>query len=210
MTRVAVYYDLFYFSQVCHYIENQLTGSRTFGINRFNNLLLDLTAKRLHTSRSLLELASCRGFCGSHDAHRLVCTDPDMKALIEEFDANNLPVLYEPYKKVNGRYVEDGVDVKLTCNAFEHSGEFDLLLLVSNDGDFAPLVDSMKSQGKEVVVPQWSYQWREKIGQQFKSSLISPSARLKQRATAWLDMMEVLFSDQRSTRSAMGSVFVTS
>lgn len=210
MTRVAVYYDLYYFTQVYKYMRDNRTGSPSFSVSCFNELLMDEAARRRKIPKGLLNMVSCWGFCGSFDAHRLVCTDTDMSTLIREFDDERYQVHYEPYQKVENRYVEKGVDVALTCSVYQHKSEFDMLILVTNDGDFVPLVKDMKDLGKEVVIPQWSYNWMERIGTTMKPRMISPSVRLRQSATTSLDMMKVLYSDRPTRHPFVDRVFMTS
>lgn len=44
------------------------------------------------------------------------------------------------------------LDVELTIDVFKNSGNFDTLILMSGDSDFAPLLDVIKSQNKRVIV----------------------------------------------------------
>lgn len=44
------------------------------------------------------------------------------------------------------------LDVELTIDVLKNSGNFDTLILMSGDSDFAPLLDVIKSQNKRVIV----------------------------------------------------------
>jgi len=71
-----------------------------------------------------------------------------------DFEINTIPVKILP----NGSYKQKGVDVNLAldCLAYAYEDQYDHLILVSGDGDFAPLVKWLIKLNKTVEV--WAFQ----------------------------------------------------
>lgn len=58
---------------------------------------------------------------------------------------------------ITNEWKQSGVDVYLTVKAMKHIKNYDTFVLVSGDYDYMPLVDEMKSAGKNIEIVAFKY-----------------------------------------------------
>lgn len=83
-------------------------------------------------------------------------TRPQQKKFIDMLEINGYIVRTKEVKRIRvakGVYAWKGdFDVELAMDALDHLQEYDTAMLLSGDSDFAPIVQRMKEQKKNVIV----------------------------------------------------------
>lgn len=71
--------------------------------------------------------------------------------------------LYAIEAKKDGTYGEKGIDVWLALEAYELAiyKRFDILALVTGDGDYVPLVRKLNTLGTHVMLPYWDFTYND-------------------------------------------------
>lgn len=74
---------------------------------------------------------------------------------------DNVTTHYLPIKKQNGRTQEKGTDVWMALDAYEITllKKLDIVILVTSDTDFKPLVRKLHSLGAKTLLLSWNLQW---------------------------------------------------
>lgn len=81
---------------------------------------------------------------------------PQQERFLRMLKSNGYIVRTKPVKKIrisHGIYEWKGdFDVEVTMDILIHLADYDSLVLLSGDSDFAPVIERVKSQGKRVIV----------------------------------------------------------
>jgi uncharacterized LabA/DUF88 family protein len=97
--------------------------------------------------------------CNVSAMYFYTAVDPDnhgQARFISKLKSLGLKIVSKRIKKIrihSGEFVIKGnVDVELSMGMLEHVDSYDTAILMSGDSDFAPVVDKIKSFGKDIVV----------------------------------------------------------
>jgi uncharacterized LabA/DUF88 family protein len=77
--------------------------------------------------------------------------DKDQLNFLEELKGSGYNVVSKPIK-VFGNVIKGNMDIELCVDALGNSSEFDIIILISGDGDFQYLVKELERQGKSTVI----------------------------------------------------------
>jgi cold shock CspA family protein/uncharacterized LabA/DUF88 family protein len=66
---------------------------------------------------------------------------------------------FKPLSVIDGRNTEKGIDVLLSCTALSkaYKNEYDHLVLIASDGDYAPLINFLNGTGVQTTLIHWSF-----------------------------------------------------
>ena len=162
--RIGIFYDGNYFSRVSRYYNYHHERRSRISISGLHSFLKAQVAR--------LESADPR-FCQIVDAHyfrgRLKASEAGQRdVLLAERQFDDILVR----EGVTAHYLplgpggEKGVDVMLALEAFELATykKYDVVVLISADGDFLPLVRKLNSIGVRVMVTAWDIKFCDAVG----------------------------------------------
>jgi len=178
ITRVALFIDGGYWSAVRSF---QRQRANRPGPHSLQRLLEYVTARvtELEGSRGTTCLISethyFRGYLGT-DALEAQNRLRQQSRLIDEL--LNLGIESHFLPMLNG-FKEKGVDVALALEAYRAVAErgVDLVVMVAGDGDYAPLLQSLKRKGGRTVLIVWDFEFEDGFGRHRVSRTSAALAR---------------------------------
>lgn len=162
--RIGIFYDGNYFARVSSYYNYHHERRSRISISGFHDFLRSEVARQEGTEAR---------FCQVVDAHyyrgRLKAAEAEQRDVLlseRQFDdilvREGVVAHYLPM----GPGGEKGIDVLLALDAFELAmyKHYDVVVLVTADGDFLPLVRKLNSIGVRVMVTAWDIKFSDATG----------------------------------------------
>lgn len=114
------------------------------------------SAKNLYKSRVdfgkvLKEAVSSRSLIRAF-AYVIKTDKGEEKAFFDALEKLGIEIRVKPLKEFYGGLKKGDWDVGITVDAIKTASSVDAVVIVSGDGDFAPLAEYLKNQGKKVEV----------------------------------------------------------
>ena len=173
LTRIGVFYDGNYFLQVSNYYAYGHPRQKRLSVSGLHEFI------RHHVA---LEESSDVRLCKIVDSHyfrgRLSASEASQRGDTLYWDrvfddilmSEGVITHYLPLKtNYDGTRAEKGIDVWLALEVFEQTfyKRFDVVVLISADGDYVPLVRKLNAIGTRVVVLGWDFEYQSETGQRF-------------------------------------------
>lgn len=162
LTRIGVFYDGGYFSHVSNYYRYDHERAARISIHGLHEFIRDEVSRQEQTNPRYCQIVEAHYFRGRFPAEE--SQERDMLFGERQFeDALMKAGVTTHFLPVSSRGAEEprekGVDVWLALEAFElaiHKG-FDVVTLVTGDGDYVPLVRKLNALGVRVMVTAWDF-----------------------------------------------------
>ena len=169
LTRIGIFYDGSYFAHVSDYYLHHHERHARISIQGMHELIRDEVSKREHTEMrhcQVVEAHYFRGRFSADDARRHDATRQDGDSTLyreRKFEdalikAGVTPHFLPVFASDDGRPPrEKGIDVWLALEAFDlaHRKQLNMVVLVTGDGDYVPLVRKLHALGTRVMVTAW-------------------------------------------------------
>ena len=169
LTRIGIFYDGSYFAHVSDYYLHHHERHARISIQGLHELIRDEVSKRENTGMrdcQVVEAHYFRGRFSADDARRHDATRPDGDSTLyreRKFEdalikAGVTPHFLPVFASDDGRPPrEKGIDVWLALEAFDlaHRKQLNMVVLVTGDGDYVPLVRKLHALGTRVMVTAW-------------------------------------------------------
>lgn len=170
LTKIGVFYDGNFFLHVSNYYNYVHERQSRLSISGIHQFIRHYVANQQGTDERLCQIVDAHYFRG-----RLSARDASEKENSLYFDrvfddilmsegvtTHYLPVRSNP----QGARQEKGIDVWLALEAFELAfyKRFDVLVLITSDGDYVPLVRKLNTLGTRVMVLSWDFEYSDKYG----------------------------------------------
>ena len=169
LTRIGIFYDGSYFAHVSDYYLYHHERRARISIQGLHALIRDEVGKREQTDSRYCQIVEAHYFRGRfsaddakrHDAQRVDGGDGILfrerkfeDALIK---AGVTPHFLPLFSHDDGRPREKGIDVWLALEAFDlaRNKELNVIVLVTGDGDYVPLVRKLNGLGARVMITAW-------------------------------------------------------
>ena len=168
LTRIGVFYDGNYFFHVSNYYNYVHKKKSRISIPGLHDFIREKVAKEENTSSRHCQIVDAHYFRGRFSAresnqienklyHERIFDDVLMKSGII---THYLPIKTSP----SGVKQEKGIDVLLALEAFELAfyKRFSVLVLITPDGDYLPLIRKLNTLGTKVMLLYWDFEYEEK------------------------------------------------
>ncbi len=171
MTRIAVFYDGSYFSEISNFYRYQHERKARINFTGFHDFIAAEVAgmkKNDPTNCKIVEKHYFRGRFSTESSIQRNCLDKD-RLFDDVLLREGIVPHYLPMDESSGTPRERGVDVSLAIEAIDLAWHkaFEVLALVACDGDYVPLVRKLSSKGIQtlLVACDFSYErnGREKV-----------------------------------------------
>lgn len=169
--KIGVFYDGNYFLHVSNYYSYYSEVRRRLSLPGFHKFLCHAVAHAEGVSE-----ASCRVVTGHYFRGRLNAQDASHRCrqLYNDrvFDdvlmSVGVETHYLPLRTRMGRKEEKGIDVWLALEAYERALQYklDVVVLVSSDGEYVPLIRKLSTLGVRVMVLNWEFDYCDESGHQ--------------------------------------------
>lgn len=165
ITRVGVFYDGNYFLHVSNYYNYFHYQKSRISISGLHEFIRKQIAAEEETNVHLCQIVDAHYFRG-----RLSAQEASQKGNQLYYDrifddilmGEGVTTHYLPLKTTyTGGKQEKGIDVWLALEAFELAfyKRFDVLVLITSDGDYVPLVRKLNTLGTRVMVLYWEFEY---------------------------------------------------
>ena len=169
--KIGVFYDGNYFLHVSNYYSYYSDVRRRLSMPGFHEFLCHAVAEAEGVPD-----AACRVVTGHYFRGRLSAQDAShrYRQLYNDrvFDdvlmSVGIETHYLPLRNRMGRKEEKGIYVWLALEAYELALRYklDVLVLVSSDGEYVPLIRKLSTLGVRVMVMNWEFDYIDDLGRQ--------------------------------------------
>jgi uncharacterized LabA/DUF88 family protein/cold shock CspA family protein len=171
MTRIGVFYDGNYFLHVSNYYNYDHAQKRRLSITGLHDYIKHQVALQSKTDVNLCQIVDAhyfRGRLSAHEASQRGYTLYWDRVFDDVLMSAGVTTHYLPLRVFNGRREEKGIDVWLALEVFEQTlyKRFDVLVLITSDGDYVPLVRKINTLGTRVMVVSWDFEYTTDTGKQ--------------------------------------------
>lgn len=114
---------------------------------------------------------------------------------------------YLPLRNMNGKREEKGIDVWFALEAYELTllKEFDVVVLITSDSDYVPLVRKLNTTGAKVMLLSWDFEFTDNEG---KHVVTRTSQELLEEVTYPISMHDLIESRVRKNDVITNNLFV--
>jgi len=170
LTRIAVFYDGNYFLHVSNYYNYSHERRSRISISGLHEFIRNQVAEEEDTDARLCQIVDAHYFRGRLNAHEASQRGNQLfydRLFGDILMSEGVVTHYLPVKNFQGNRHEKGIDVWLALEAYEQSfhKRFDVLVLITSDGDYVPLIRKINTLGTRVMVLSWDFEYYNDEGE---------------------------------------------
>jgi len=169
LTRVGVFYDGNYFLHVSNYYSYVHPKKKRLSVSGLHDFIKEKVSELETKPSNLCRIVDAHYFRGrisaqeaSQRGHQLYYERVFDDILMSE----GVVTHYFPLKTFFGKREEKKVDVSLALEAYEkaRAGRYDVVVLISSDSEFVPLIRRLNGLGVKVVLMCWDFEFTNDEG----------------------------------------------
>lgn len=213
LIRIGVFYDGNYFLQVSNYYAYGHQRKKRLSVSGLHDFIRSQVADEEASDVRLCQIVDSHYFRG-----RLNATEASQRGDTLYWDrvfddilmSEGVTTHYLPVKtNADGTKQEKGIDVWLALEAFELAfyKRFNVLVLITSDGDYVPLVRKLNTIGTRVMVLGWDFEYNTETGQKFTTRT---SQDLLEEVTYPIQMSKIIDDRVRQKEAIINNLFVQS
>jgi uncharacterized LabA/DUF88 family protein/cold shock CspA family protein len=170
LNRIGVFYDGNYFLHVSNYYNYIHPRRSRLNIAGLHEFIRGQVAKEEGTDMRLCQIVDAHYFRGRLNAQEASQRGNQLyndRVFDDVLMAEGVTTHYLPLKSRSGKKEEKGIDVWLALEAYELSiyKRFNVVVLITSDGDYVPLVRKLNTIGTRVMVLSWDFEYTDDTGQ---------------------------------------------
>ena len=170
LTRIGVFYDGNYFLHVSNYYNYSHERRSRISISGLHEFVRRQVAEEEDTDVRLCQIVDAhyfRGRLNAHEAHQRGNQLFYDRLFDDILMSEGVVTHYLPVKTYQGFRQEKGIDVWLALEAYELAvhKKFDVVVLITADGDFVSLVRKLNTLGSRVMVLSWDFEFLNDEGE---------------------------------------------
>ncbi|MFC5408142.1 NYN domain-containing protein [Larkinella bovis] len=170
LTRIAVIYDGNYFLHVSNYYNYSHERRSRISISGLHEFIRSQIAQEENTEVRLCQIVDAHYFRGRLNAHEASQRGNQLfydRLFDDILMSEGVVTHYLPVKTFQGSRQEKGIDVWLALETFELtiSKKFDVVVLITADGDYVPLIRKLNTLGTRVMVLSWDFEFYNDEGE---------------------------------------------
>lgn len=210
LTRVGVFYDGNYYLHVSNYYNYVHPRKSRLSISGLHHFIRHQVALEQGTEVRLCQIVDAHFFRG-----RLNAQEASQKGNQLYYDrvfddilmSEGVVTHYLPLRNFAGYRQEKGIDVWLALEAFELAQykQFDVMVLITSDGDYVPLIRKLNTLGTKVMVLSWDFEYTNDDGQR---TVTRTSQDLLEEVTYPIAMHEIIENRLRKNDPVINNLFV--
>jgi cold shock CspA family protein/uncharacterized LabA/DUF88 family protein len=209
LIRIGVFYDGNYFYHVSNFYNYEHSRQKRLSIGGLHSFIRQQVADEEEVDVQLCQIVDSHYFRG-----RLNAQDASQKGDTLYWDRvfddilmlEGITTHYLPLKSFNGQRQEKGIDVWLALEAYEQAfyKRFDVIVLITADGDYVPLVRKLNTLGTRVMVLSWDFEYVTDNGQKFETRT---SQALLEEVTYPIAMHELIDNRLKKNEPLINQLF---
>ncbi|AQG80282.1 NYN domain-containing protein [Spirosoma montaniterrae] len=170
LTRIGVFYDGNYFLHVSNYYNYSHERRSRISISGLHAFIRKQVAEEEGVSDRLCQIVDAHYFRGRLNAHEANQRGNQLfydRLFDDILMSEGVVTHYLPVKTYQGYRQEKGIDVWLALEAFELAQykQFDVVVLITSDGDYVPLIRKLNTLGSRVMVLSWDFEFENEQGE---------------------------------------------
>lgn len=203
LTRIGVFYDGNYFLHVSNYYNYVHDKRRRLSIEGLHAFIRRQVSEKENADERHCQVVDAHYFRGRLNAVE-ANQRPNQLYFERVFDdilmSAGVTTHYLPVKSKNGRREEKGIDVWLALEALDLAmhNKYDVIVLITSDGDYVPLVRKLNTLGVRVMALTWDFAYTDDNGRSVETRT---SQDLLDEVTYPIAMYEII--DNRANRNDM-------
>jgi uncharacterized LabA/DUF88 family protein/cold shock CspA family protein len=210
LTRIGVFYDGNYFLHVSNYYAfNHVRNSR-ISIRGLHEFIRHQVASEENIDPRHCQIVDSHFFRG-----RIPAQEAQQRGNLLYYERVFDDILmwegvithYLPLRNSGGKREEKGIDVWMALEAYELSllKQFDVVILITSDGDYVPLVRKLNTIGTRVMVLSWDFEFVDNEGNRV---VTRTSQELIEEVTYPVTMHEIIENRTRKNDPLIQNLFV--
>jgi len=170
LTRIGVFYDGNYFLHVSNYYNYSHERRSRISISGLHSFIRRQVAKEEGVNERLSQIVDAHYFRGRLNAHEANQRGNQLfydRLFDDILMSEGVVTHYLPVKTYQGYRQEKGIDVWLALEAFEMAQykKFDVVVLITSDGDYVPLIRKLNTLGSRIMVLSWDFEFLNEQGE---------------------------------------------
>ena len=210
LTRIGVFYDGNYFLHVSNYYAFNHARNSRISIRGLHEFIRHQVAEEEGVDSRHCQIVDSHFFRG-----RLPAQEAQQRGNLLYYERVFDDILmwegvithYLPLRNTGSRREEKGIDVWMALEAYELSllKKFDVIVLITSDGDYVPLVRKLNTIGARVMVLSWDFEFVDNEG---KTVVTRTSQELIEEVTYPVTMHELVENRARKNDPLIQALFV--
>jgi uncharacterized LabA/DUF88 family protein/cold shock CspA family protein len=194
LTRIGVFYDGNYFLHVSNYYAFNHARNSRISLRGLHEFIRHQVGVNEATDTRLCQIVDSHFFRG-----RISANEAQQRGNLLYYDRVFEDILmwegvithYLPLRNSGGRREEKGIDVWMALEAYELTllKQFDVVVLITSDGDYVPLVRKLNNLGARVMVLSWDFEFTDNEG---KHVVTRTSQELLEEVTYPISMHDII------------------
>jgi len=211
IVRIGVFYDGNYFLHVSNYYNYVHSRRKRLNIGGMHKFIRNLIAREEGTETRYCQVTEAHYFRGRLSAQEASQRGNQLyndRVFDDILMSEGVITHYLPLRTRSGKKVEKGIDVWLALEAFEQTfyKRFDVLVLITSDGDYVPLIRKLNSIGTKVMVISWDFEYTDDMG---RDIVTRTSQDLIQEVTYPVPMHEIINNGLKANDPVIINLFET-
>lgn len=194
LIRIGVFYDGNYFLHVSNYYNYFHQRKKRLNISGLHEFIRHMVASKEGVDPNFCQLVEAHFFRGRISAQEASQRGNQLyndRVFDDILMSEGVITHYLPIRPRGGRREDKGIDVWLALEAFEQTlyKRFNVLVLITSDGDYVPLIRKINSLGTKVMVLAWDFDYTDDQGREVTTRT---SQELLREVTYPLSMHELI------------------
>ncbi len=209
LKRIGVFYDGNYFLHVSNYYNYFHSRQKRLNIAGLHKFIRNLVAKEEDVSvqfSQVIEAHYFRGRISAQEASQRGNQLYNDRVFDDILMSEGVVTHYLPIRNRSGKKEEKGIDVWLALEAFEQAfyKRFNVVVLITSDGDYVPLIRKLNSLGTKVMVLSWDFEYTDDMG---RDVVTRTSQDLIQEVTYPIAMHELINNGLKANNPLVNNLF---
>jgi len=209
VVRIGVFYDGNYFLHVSNYYNYFHPKRRRISIAGLHSFIRSQVANEIGIDYKLCQVVDAHYFRGRMSAYEASQRGNQLyndRLFDDVLMTEGVVTHYLPLRTRAGRKEEKGIDVWLALEALElvWMKKYDIMVLITSDGDFVPLIRKVNTLGTRVMVLSWDFEYTDDTGREI---ITRTSQDLLDEVSYPVAMHDLIDND--SNDSLVSGLFVT-
>lgn len=185
LLKIGIFYDGNYFLHVSNYYNYFHPRKKRLNIGGLHEYLRHLIAVKEDVDPMLCQIIDAHFFRGRISAQEASQRGNQLyndRVFDDILMSEGVVTHYLPVRPRGGRREDKGIDVWLALETYEQAlhKKFDVLVLITSDGDYVQLIRKINSLGIKVMVLSWDFDYSDEQGREITTRT---SAELLREAT---------------------------
>jgi uncharacterized LabA/DUF88 family protein/cold shock CspA family protein len=171
LVRIGVFYDGNYFLHVSNYYNYFHARRKRLNIAGLHEFVRNLIAREEDVDPKYCQVIEAHYFRGRISAQEASQRGNQLyndRVFDDILMSEGVVTHYLPIRTRGGKKDDKGIDVWLALEAFEQAfyKRFNVLVLITSDGDYVPLIRKLNSIGSKVMVLSWDFDYTDDMGRE--------------------------------------------